>query len=159
MSENDIKINQIVNDKIKKFGEKLNEKLTANIVEPVTRVIARIDGMDRRIDKVERTVIDRLGAPPNSSASQALDQITDPAIDMLPLHVRETMQFVLLMTSMAEGKKKFTDDEIETRISNDYGKVMGKSLAASLLESLKESKRQNLKNACDELVKRLGKTK
>ena len=151
-----------INDQLKRVNKGLSEVLNKNIVVPMTEAIEKINILSKDVESLKSSFADivakpdRSPDPPARSADQPGFASVDDAINLLPTHIEESMNFVLLVVSLIEGKRKYTPDEMAERIANDYGKVMGKHFVTILASAIKDSRKQALKTACDEILKKLG---
>jgi len=161
-------------EQLKRVNSGLNTLLNENIVQPMTESIGKIStiekeidelkksvtGLENRSDKMERTAARKGSEPPGPAVLQVpSDQpglaSVDESVAMIATHVEETMNFVLLINSMIDGKRKYTPIEMAERVVNDYGSIMGKRLVEALSRVLKDSRKQNLKAACDDILTKL----
>ena len=154
-----------LSDQLKRINKGMSELITTNIVSPMTEAIEKIAVLIADVDGLKASVADitaKMDRPPVSpaDATRGLDQPgfagIDDAINLLPTHIEESMNFVLLMVSMVDGKRKYTPDEMAERIRNDYGVIMGKHFVTILVSAMKDSRKQSLKTACDEILKKMG---
>ena len=150
-----------ISDQIKRFNKSFSQLLNDNIVAPMTEAIEKVGMLMTDVDALKTYVantekMDRPESPIDGSrADQPGLAGIDDAITLLPTHIEESMNFVLLMVTMVDGKRKYTADEMAERIRNDYGIVMGKHLVSALASAMKESRKQGLKMACESILKKM----
>lgn len=141
----DQEIKDYVQSQLKKMAERfslsLNEQLDENVITPMKKIVVRFKEMENSSDN-------------SDDKKNSLLSVVDPAINMLPMHLKTTIGFVFSFISMAEGKKDAP--EIASRVLEEYGTVMGKVLMDAMDEAVSDSKKVKIKTIIKDVKKAMS---
>lgn len=159
MGDQKSELKSYVKGLVKAMNDELNSLINKNIIGPIT---SKIDDIDEKISNLEKRVakVERREGNREKTASIDKDKgleaiLSEEAINLVPVHVSETMKFVLLVTSLVEGRKDYANEDVKERLINDYGEEMALSMIRQLEEALGGTRRKNLKSACKGVKKLL----
>ena len=123
---------------IGKLGKKINHELNEKVFDPMDKLIAKVNSIQSTDGNA-------------TSRSGNLESIMDPSINMLPTHLKSTVQFTVMVLMMVDRKKE--SKVIASKILNDYGNVAGREMLDALEKAIASTKKAKLKSVCKEVRK------